>query len=370
MRTTNNVNGCKPKYDAVYHTGLYGDRAEAFFKWFRYQLLDQYDSSDIELCIQRCRYFSKKINPSHLAKIGMLMNVERAPDNEIILGFYRFVRCQELSSFYNTSLTLITNQVWYNTTASLPSTFPVKNTAKLKRWIAVYAMKFAKENIIERHVSDMIRFRNKYLEHFDKMPKCWPSAFGLADTDLDRNSDLCRSSITYQTALETNFESRDKEFISCHGVKYTGESDANIETTTIALTDAEICYMTDLLLGRGVNKTYGSVDKSQFYGTPANPVIAECEAERRQLLETASTEYSKAMDDANLKANELYRELMDKFRAEAERQKDELYAKLSSEATKKYDNQFAKAQELAETVKRLSGTDSETSDVASLAAMF
>lgn len=360
----------KPEFDAVYHTGLYGDRAEAFFKWFRYQLLDQYNSSDVEHCIECCRYFSKKINPSHLAKIGMLMKVERAPDNEIVLGFYRFVRCPELSSFYNTSLTLITNQVWYNTTASLPSTFPVKNTAKLKRWIAVYAMKFAKENIIERHVSDMIRFRNKYSGHFDKMPKCWPSAFGLADTDLDRNSDLCRSSITYQTALETDFASRDNEFIARCGCRYDGESNANIETTTIALTDAEICYMVDFLLGRGVNKKYGSVDKSQFFGTPANPFIAECETERRRLLETASADYAKATEDARVKASELYRALMDKFRAEAERQKDELYAKLCGEATEKYNKQFAKAQELAETVKRLSETASETSDVASLAAMF
>lgn len=370
MRTTNNVNGFKPKYDAVYHTGLYGDRAEAFFKWFRYQLLDQYDSSDARNCIESSKYFAKRMTPSHLAKIGMLMNVERAPDNEIILGFYRFVRCQNLSSFYNTSLTLITNQICYDTAVNLPSTFPVKNITKLKRWIAVYAMRFAKENIIERHVSDMIHFRNKYLDNFDKMPKCWPSAYGVIDTELDRNSDLCRSSITYQTALETNFESCGQEFITCCGLKYTGESDANIETTTIALTDAEIYYMVDFLLGRGVNKKYGSVDKSQFYGTPANPVIAECEAERRQLLEIASTEYRKAMDDASLKANELYRELMDKFRAEAERQKDELYDKLCGEATKKYDNQFAKAQELAETVKRLSGTDSETSDVANLTAMF
>lgn len=367
MCTTNT----KSKYDAVYHTGLYGDRAEAFFKWFKYQLLDQYDSSDVHYCLQRSCCYAKRMVPGHLAKIGILMNVERAPDNEIILGWYRSASYKEPASFYNTSLTLITNQIYYNTNICLPSTFPIKNIPKLKRWIAVYAMKFAKENIIERHISDMIRFRNTYPDYFDKVPKCWPSAYGPTETDLDRNSNLCRSSITYQTALETDFASRDKEFITGRGYKYTGEPGDNIETTTIALTDAEICYMTDLLLGRGVNKhKYGNVDKSQFYGTPANPFIAECETERRRLLESASTEYRKAKDDASTKANDLYRELMNKFRAEAERQRDELYAKLDREAAERHDKQVAKAQELAETVKRLSETNSETSDAASLAAMF
>lgn len=367
MSTTNN----KSKYDVVYHTGLYGDRAEAFFKWFKYQLLDQYYSTDAQYCIQDCKYYTKTMAPGHLAKIGMLMNIERAPDNEIILGWYRRLRSTKPSSFYNTSLTLITNQVYYRTTATLPSTFPSNNIPKLKRWFAVYAMKFAKENIFERHIADMIRFRNKYPESFNKIPKRWPSAFGPTDTDLDRTSDLCRSSITYQTALETNFELRDKEFLTSNGDTYTGESDDTVEMTTIALTDAEICFMSDLLLGRNVNKhKYGSVDKSQFIGTPANPFIAECEAERRQILELASIEFAKAKEDANTKAGELYRELMNKFREEASRQHDELYAKLCREATERHDKEVARAQELAETVKRLSGTDSETTDVASLAAMF